>query len=393
MPPRLSGIDELEDTIEVYLARHSRRSHAVYLLVVAILVVAIVALPLVRVSVSVGAAGILRPALDLQEVRAPIAGQVAEVLVRRGDAVARGQALVVLASDVSRAEMERLERRSDEVAAALRDLDVLLGASDAGSLAMAVAGLTELEQERRQLLEELAEADLRVGRARSELERVRALAGLDLVSRQELESREAEARQALAGGVLLLARRRTGWESRRSSLHREAGDLAAQLARAREELALHTISAPTAGTVEDLDAAVAGRFVRAGEPVATVSPDESLVAEAFVGPGDIGLLRPGMPVRLHVDAFNYLDWGYLTGRIAAISADYVLVQDRPAFRVLVELDGGHLSLRSGFVGELRKGMTLQARFLVAERTLLQILRDDVANWVHPWQSPAAAAPL
>ena len=62
--------------------------------------------------------------------------------------------------------------------------------------------------------------------------------------------------------------------------------------------------------------------------------------------------------------------------------------DQPNDRLLVagqevELDRTELQLRNGFTGRLKKGMTLQARFMVTERTLFQLLRDDVNDWLNP----------
>jgi hypothetical protein len=106
----------------------------------------------------------------------------------------------------------------------------------------------------------------------------------------------------------------------------------------------------------------------------------------FVTPRDIGLIRPGGPVRIQVDAFNYNDWGFVTGRVREISQDFVVEGQQPVFRVRVALDATELRLKNGFRGELRKGMTLRARFVVAERSLFQLLRDDLNDWLNPTQA-------
>jgi HlyD family secretion protein len=123
--------------------------------------------------------------------------------------------------------------------------------------------------------------------------------------------------------------------------------------------------------------------VQAGEELAVVSPTAGLIAEVYVSPRDIGLLRVGLPVRIQVDAFNYNDWGLLSGRVDRLPEDMVILDGNPVFRVPVRLDCTHLSLPSGFRGELRKGMTLRARFVVANRSLWQLLRDRAAGWLDP----------
>jgi membrane fusion protein, peptide pheromone/bacteriocin exporter len=100
-----------------------------------------------------------------------------------------------------------------------------------------------------------------------------------------------------------------------------------------------------------------------------------------------------MPTRLHVDAFNHFEWGFIPGRISQIAEDFVTVEQRPVFRVEVALDETHLELRGGARGELRKGMSVQARFVLTRRSLLQLLRDRVVDWIEPGDShPALLAP-
>lgn len=388
MDPELPSIEDVEDTAEVYLNRHSKRSQAVYLAILALLVAGIVALPLVRVSVSVGAAGILRPTLEVQEVRAGVGGEAVEVRVRRGDRVERGDVLLVIGSGAVRSRVDLLARQRRAAREEARDLDALLAASDPATAAVTNQ---ELRWERDAHAEELARAEVAVESARAAADRARAMAGRGLVSTREMEDAVAELSRETAHRELVVAGRLAGWERRREDLGERLAELDSQLATLWEELGRYSITAPVGGTIEDLAAAVPGRFVQQGDVVATISPDQALVAEAYVSPADVGLIREGIPARMHIDAFNYLDWGYLTGDVEEVSADYVLVGQQPAFRVLISLHDGDLRLRSGLEGEIRKGMTFQARFLLAERSLLQLLRDDINQWAHPWQTPAVTA--
>jgi HlyD family secretion protein len=108
-------------------------------------------------------------------------------------------------------------------------------------------------------------------------------------------------------------------------------------------------------------------------------------------PRDIGLVRPGTPVRVMVDAFNYRDWGVVDGVVSEISDDASLEGDGPVFRVRCRLARTELSLAGGQRASLKKGMTFRARFLVAERSLLQLLFDDVHDWLNPARTRKPAA--
>jgi membrane fusion protein, peptide pheromone/bacteriocin exporter len=54
------------------------------------------------------------------------------------------------------------------------------------------------------------------------------------------------------------------------------------------------------------------------------------------------------------------------------------------FKIKCRLLSDHLSLRNGYRGRLKKGMTVQARFIIAKRSLWQLLYDKADNWVNPY---------
>jgi membrane fusion protein, peptide pheromone/bacteriocin exporter len=62
------------------------------------------------------------------------------------------------------------------------------------------------------------------------------------------------------------------------------------------------------------------------------------------------------------------------------------------FNVRCTLNQSHLQLQNGVKGEIRKGMTFQARFIVARRSLFQLLYDKADDWLNPsWGETEVAA--
>ena len=375
---------ELDDTLDVYLSRYSRRSSVIYGVLVVAVAAAIVALPLVRVQVSVGAAGILRPTVERQEVRAATSGIVERVAVRRGEAVARGDVLAMLAAAPLEDRAGTVARRLRDARASVVDLEGLLS----GSLEWREAAVSteELRRELVRLAAEVDEHDLEISLLRQESGRAWILAGGGLLPRREAEEQEHRLRRAIAAREALLARYRTEWAIRLAERTREAADLGAETSQLRSDIERHVILAAASGTVEELRVLSPGSVVQAGEVLAVISPDAPHVAEAYVPAREVGLLRVGSPARVHVDAFNYLDWGYLPAEITEISSDFLLVDEAPVFRVLLAIGTEPLRLPNGVTAQLRKGMTVQTRFLLAERSLLQLLRDDLSDWAHPWSA-------
>ncbi len=53
------------------------------------------------------------------------------------------------------------------------------------------------------------------------------------------------------------------------------------------------------------------------------------------------------------------------------------------FKVICSLDQKQLQLKNGFKGKLKKGMTLNARFFIINRSAFELLYDKVDDWFNP----------
>jgi multidrug resistance efflux pump len=389
MQTQLYPVEYAEDSLERLYSERSSRSQIIYLMVLGALLVGIALLPVARVDVSVQSAGIIRPATEKHEVKARVSGLVDQLLVRENDSVAAGQPLLVLRAGAIDEQVRQLAAQMDERRRAVADLEMMTRAGASG----AEPGIFQSPRYRQawaQFRNDQREAALKQEQATREAERVRALSSRNMASASELEEKEFQLAQARGAASLLRDRYLTGWQEQLAQARREQRDVAAQQGKVSEETSLYRVTSPVAGTVEQMQGVSRGSFVVAGEPIAVISPSSELQAEVYVTPRDIGTLHAGMPVRLQIDAFNYTDWGMATGQVREISDDFVTVDGRPVFKVKCSLDQDHLTLASGFRGRLKKGMTLRARFVVARRSLLQLLYENVNDWLNPAQGGAAS---
>jgi HlyD family secretion protein len=126
-----------------------------------------------------------------------------------------------------------------------------------------------------------------------------------------------------------------------------------------------------------------GSFVGQGIQLAEISPDTDLIAECYITPADIGLINPDKKVVFQVDAYNYNQWGLANGNITEISKDIVMIDQKPVFKIRCKIKEEFLQLKNGVKGKIKKGMTVNARFLLAERTLYDLLYDNVNDWLNP----------
>jgi multidrug resistance efflux pump len=382
MQTQLYPAEYAEDSLERLLAERSRRSHVVYLAVIATLLDALAMLPFARVDVSIQSTGIIRPVTEKHEVKARASGVVEQALVRENDQVRAGQPMLVLRSAAIDEQRRMLAAQAGEHQRSIADLETLAKAAKA-DVASTPFQTPRYAQAWAQFRNDVGDAEQRRQRASREAERTRKLGAGNVAAPMDVEDKEFQLAQARAALALVRDKYLSQWQGELAQARTELTDLLAQQGNVDEEMNLYTVTAPVTGTVDEMPGVSPGSFVTAGEAIAVISPSSELQAEVYVTPRDIGTLRPGTTVRMQVDAFNYTDWGMVTGRVREISDDYVTVNQQPVFKVKCSLDQDHLSLASGFRGRLKKGMTLRARFFVARRTLLQLLYENVDDWLNP----------
>jgi adhesin transport system membrane fusion protein len=103
------------------------------------------------------------------------------------------------------------------------------------------------------------------------------------------------------------------------------------------------IRAPVRGIVKNVRVTTRGGVLRPGEELLQIVPaDDRLIVEARVRPSDIALLRPGLPVSIKFDAYDYTAYGAVPGKLSYISADTIRDDSRAGeqlyYRVHVETD-------------------------------------------------------
>ena len=173
------------------------------------------------------------------------------------------------------------------------------------------------------------------------------------------------------------------WQTELINYEQDMHTIESELAGVEREINSMIVRSSISGTVQGVTGIYDGSVVYVGQELAQISPDSDLIVESYVSPNHVGLLHNGMQVKFLIDAFNYNQWGFGQGRLIDISNDIHIVNDKPVFRVRCSLDRNYLLLKNGYKGILKKGMSLQARFIVTERTLWQLIYDNVDDWLNP----------
>ncbi len=217
-----------------------------------------------------------------------VAGRINAVLVDEGDSVAEGQALAQLDADL-------LTQQRDEAAARLEGEK---------------ASLARLERGYR--VEEVAQAKAAVSAATAlsenaaiNLRRVTAMRTSNAISQKELDNARAQSRETAARlrsaqdqlNMLLSGYREEDVQAQRAAV------AAAEAALNRAEIQLHdsVLTAPQKGVVLTR-AREAGAIVQTGQTVYTLTLTDPVWLRAYVDEPDLGRIKPGMAVRVLVDA-------------------------------------------------------------------------------------------
>ena len=414
--------------------------HALVGLLVGLLVWAVVG----RLDIVAVAEGKLVPHSFLKIVQPAEAGIVREILVREGEQVAAGQALMRMDARLSEADRRALEADFYRKSLTLRRIDAELGQAEFKAEAGAPAGLVreveaQLRANRVALEAALAEERAKMEKARREmavaqqgkakltetLPHYRAqdaafeklskdgFAGPLMASDKKRERIEKEQEFATQEHVIESARASVAQSEKRLAqiaadnrrqLFAERNETQGQVDKLVQERAkqahregLLELKASQAGVVKDIATHTTGTVVQPGTVLLTLVPqDDILRAEVWVSNQDIGFVRQGQPVKLKLAAFPFQKYGMVEGTVEHVSADAADGNtqgqqnggaDKTAkaapltYRALVALKAMHLEQDNERLS-FTAGMQASAEILLGTRSVLEYLLSPVQKAWH-----------
>jgi len=161
-----------------------------------------------------------------------------------------------------------------------------------------------------------------------------------------------------------------------------------QLEKATKHRDLVRLTASEDAVVLKMAKLSVGSVLKEGDPFIYLAPLNSPVeAEVHISPRDVGHIRPGDPVRLKLDAFNFIDHGMADGTVSWISEGAFAVNEdtgtatEPYYKVRVALTNVDLhNVPEGF--RLIPGMTLTADVHIGTRSVLMYIVNGAAQGMH-----------
>ena len=219
----------------------------------------------------------------------PYAGQLEKLYVRRGDAVEAGKPVFALEQESERAARLEAEQRLKSAQARLANLEVPRRPPEIAALR-----------------EQVNQARAAVELSRAQLAREEELFRKGFSSKARMDDARTafvrdSARVKEGEAQLRNAQMPLGREGERGQAEADVKVAQAALAQAAWRLEQKSVAAPVSGLVQDTFF-VAGEWVPAGRPVASILPPANVKARFYVPESDLGSVNIGKPLEIRCDA-------------------------------------------------------------------------------------------
>lgn len=326
-----------------------------------------------------------------QIIQAVDGGILEELYVREGSVVQRGDLLAKLDKTKTEAAYRESHAKVGALSAAVARLHAEVFGGNI-TFSRESADFPEFRANQLSLLNKRREA---IDQEISAMERMRKLAQKELsMTEPLLKSGDVSMadvlrlqRQVADLEGQITNRRNKYMQDSQAELTKNEEELAGArqaLVQRKEQLANIQLHAPLNGTVKNVRITTRGGVLRAGDELMQIVPDEDvLMVEAKVKPADVGFLKPGLPVSVKIDAYDYTIYGSLEGRLTFISADTLsedLKQgDQPYYRVQVKTESPRFSRRPNENLQLQPGMTATVEIKTGQNTVLKYILKPVVK--------------
>ena len=302
-----------------------------------------------RIDEVITVQGRLVPQKGGVEVKSPLSGQLAQVIVGNGDQVAKNDELL----------------RYDVLAA--RDQEVTL--------------TRQLKLEEERIEDQLRSNDQRqetlqrnIKLTEQILDRLKPLLAAGAISEVQI-LQQANQLEIQRDELIQIKTKR---EELQNDSHSRSEQLQGQLNQLRNQLRNEVVKAPITGTVFDLTPDNDRYVTTTAEPLMKIVPSGQLGGEVNVSNQDIGFIRRGQKVKVRVNSFPYTEYGEIDGTINRIGADALPPTDLIRsyhFPVDLSLERSTLETRDGTTIPLQAGMTITTNLKLRDRRLIELLGD------------------
>ena len=428
----------LPAALEVQESPPSPANHWLLVLLLSLFVIGVLWASFGHVDIVVTAPGRIVPSGQVKQVQAPETGTVAAILVREGDRVDEGQALIRLDTTYADADDQRIREQLEDIALqthwrqALEDW--LLDGREAAAELVLPQALEPPEQARAEALyrqhrqeiaarmlsleKELTANEAEQATARAERVRVSATLAvlvervaayktlmdqqygakvqyLEMLQQQtELERsipvQKSREQQLIENAAGIIARMHaTVSEVRKNNLMElarldsELGALVQESRKAQQHQSQLVLRAPVTGTVQELVTHTVGGVVSPAQQLMKIVPEDATIeVEALLQNKDIGFVNAGQLAEVKIDTFNFTKYGLIDAKIVNVSNDAVEDQQLGwVFKMRLKLDRDNIAIEDKLV-RLSPGMSVTTEIKTGKRRLIEFFLSPLLRYQH-----------
>jgi hemolysin D len=201
----------------------------------------------------------------------------------------------------------------------------------------------------------------------------------DLATQQaRLKEAEAALTESRQSKTAYLAETQRTLNDRLTKATLDHAQLVQQAAKTAQREQLTTLTAPVAGTVQQLAIHSTGGVVTPAQALLVVVPDNAEVtAEVVIDNKDIGFVREGQEAQIKLETFSFTRYGTLPAKVRRVATDAITDEKRGAiFSATLELPRNAITV-DGKTLKLAPGMNLTAEVMTGKRRVIEFLVDPL----------------
>lgn len=382
----------MNDVQESLLAQTTPGSKLVLYMILAVLIGGLVWAKFARVEeITRGEAKIISKSRE-QVIQSLEGGILANMSVREGEVVERGQTLLQI--DPTRAQSSYREVLSKVVG--LKATIARLRAEAYGfpltfdEQVQNDPGVVEQETRAyearlKALNDSVSSLQRSYSLSASEIRMSEPLAAKGLLSEVEILRMRRQANDILSQITERKNRYQAESNSELLKLELELSQISENLIGRADVVDRTTLLAPVRGTIKNVRVSTIGGVIQPGEHIMEIIPlEDQLLVEAQIRPSDVAFLRPGLPATVKITAYDYAIYGGLQGVVENISPDTLKDDQKAAagrpdavyYRVMILTDKSHLEA-GGKTLPIISGMIANVEIKTGEKTILDFLLKPV----------------
>ncbi|MGC1205565.1 MAG: HlyD family efflux transporter periplasmic adaptor subunit [Flavobacteriaceae bacterium] len=377
----------IDSTVEVHQFKHTTKSKIIYSIILLSILIILVLLPFIKVDIYTSARGIIKPDKERLSITSLNSGKVLKKNIKNNALVHKGDTLLVLDNTIINEKLKLSSQQIADIRFFIEDLTYLVNTKHAQ-----ISKIQSPKYKKDYLLyqQKMHELQTRFKKLKQDFERSILLYKKGVIAKVEFENTKFEYNLAISSINQLKQQQLNTWQASLTEYENSLLELESANYQLQDNKSQFIITAPIKGTLISLKSIEIGSFLSSGQPFGEISPDTNLLVECYISPQDIGLLKLNNAANFQIDAFNYNQWGLASGKIIDIGKDIEFIDNTSVFKIQCHINQTQLILKNGFIGKLKKGMTLNAQFKLTERTLFDLLYDKVDDWVNPSQKRTAS---